>query len=487
MSEVIGRVSEKKVLESVFRSERSEFVAIYGRRRVGKTYLIKNFFDTKDCIFFRTTGIHNGKLKDQLNRFVLEIAQLFYKRLNIKTPDSWLDAFDILTQALQSVPKRKKIVIFLDELPWLASRRSGLMGALEYFWNRFWSENDQIKLIVCGSVSSWIIKHIIKNRGGLHNRITRNIQLAPFNLAETHDYLKYMNYKCNPQQVAKIYMVTGGVPHYLKNFDIQQSIDQNIESLFFDTKGVFFNEFEEIFISLFEAAEQYTEIIKLIATVKEGISRSILEKKITFTGKGGHLTRKLEGLEQAGFISSYIPFGHRSRGQFYRITDEYCYFYMKWVSPIKNQLKQNQNANYWQSIINTPGYYSWLGYSFENLCYKHLPQIRKALRIDSASFASPWRSVMITQEIKSGAQIDLLFDRPDDAITICEIKNTENPFVIDKPYAKQLQNKLDVFARTTGTKKQLFLAIISANGLKETLYSEALINGGVVTLKDLFE
>lgn len=487
MNVIIGRNKEKSKLEEAYASKDAELIAVYGRRRVGKTYLVKNYFQSKKCVFFQATGIYNGALKEQLERFAKELGVSFYKGAAIKASASWLEAFEALTQAMEQIPKNKKIVLFFDELPWMATRKSGVVQALEYFWNRHWGNNKQIKLIVCGSAASWIIKNIIKNRGGLHNRITRKIKLTPFNLQETFLYLKHIQYLCNQQQATKIYMVTGGVPFYLKNFKKNLSVDQNINNLFFKPEGNFFNEFDDIFASLFENSEQYKEIVTLIATVKEGINRNILEEKNKLTGIGGRLTKRLEDLENAGFISIYMPYGHKKRGVFYRLSDEYCYFYLKWIEPIKNRLKQNPGTDFWKGVVNTPAYYIWMGYTFENICYKHLTQIRKPLNISESSLASPWRSIPTKGSKEEGSQIDLLFDREDDSITICEIKYTDKPFTIEKSYAQKLKTKIEVFKKATRVSKQIFLALISANGLKETIYSEEIVNGGVVTLDDLFK
>lgn len=487
MSPIIGRKKEKRELDDAYVSGHAELIAVYGRRRVGKTYLIKNYVQSKKCIFFQSTGIYKGTLKEQLERFAKELGVSFYKGAAIKTPATWMEAFEVLTQAIEQVSKNNKIVLFLDELPWMATRKSGMIRAIEYFWNRHWANDNRIKFILCGSAASWIIKNIIKNRGGLHNRITRKIRLTPFNLQETFSYLKYIEYPCNQQQVTKIYMVTGGVPFYLKNFKKNLSVDQNINNLFFDPEGNFFDEFDDIFASLFENSDQYKEIVTLIASAKDGISRSVLDVKNKLTGKGGRLSNRLEDLENAGFIVSYIPYGHIKRGIFYRISDEYCYFYLKWIKPVKNRLKQNPTTAFWKGIVDTPAYFSWKGYTFENICYKHLPQIRKCLKINESSMASPWRVMPTAGEIEQGAQIDLLFDRDDDSITICEIKYTDKPFEIDKQYAQKLKNKIDVFIKATKVSKQIFLAIISANGVKETMYSEAMLNAGVVTLEDLFK
>jgi len=399
-----------------------------------------------------------------------------------------MDAFDLLTTAITKIPKNQKIVLFFDELPWIATKKSGAITALEYFWNRYWSNNAQIKLIVCGSAASWIIKKIIKNRGGLHNRITRKIKLSPFNLQETYAYLQHIKYICSYQQVVKLYMVMGGVPFYLKNLNRNYSIDQNIEKLFFNANGILFDEFNEVFSSLFENEEQYKEIIIFLANHKNGIQRSIIEQNNKLTGKGGNLTKRLQDLEYAGFIASYIPFGHKKMGIFYRLNDEYCLFYLKWIQPIKNKLQQGLIAKYWKRIVDTPEYFSWLGYSFESICYKHINKLKQALKIDESSVASPWRYIPKKGSLErgeQGAQIDLLFERDDDAITICEIKYTEQPFAIDKQYAHNLTRKIAVFRKITRINKQIFIVMISANGLKKTIYSEEIINN-IITLEDLF-
>lgn len=485
MDRIIGRHAEKVELSEAFNSSNAEFIAVYGRRRVGKTYLIKNFFQAKKCVYFQMTGIYKGSLDKQLARFSEEVGETFYRGASIKVPTNWMDAFEELRHAIEQVPKNKKIVVFFDELPWMSTRKSGVIPALEYFWNRYWVNDKRVKLIACGSAASWIIKKIIKNRGGLHNRVTRKIKLLPFNLYETSLYLKHVGYQCNHQQTVKLFMAMGGIPFYLNQIKKNYSIDQNIDNLFFNSSGMLFDEFDEVFSSLFEHSEQYKELVTLIGAYKDGIQRSTIDERNKLTGKGGRLTKRLEDLEHAGFISSYIPFGHKKLGMFYRISDEYCYFYLKWIEPIKNQLKQNRTTKYWKSITNTPGYFGWLGYVFENICYKHISQIKKTLHIGESCLASPWRYIPRKDTKENGVQIDLLFDRDDDAITVCEIKYTDKPFPIDKQYAERLKQKIEVFKKVVRTNKQIFLTMISANGLKKTNYIKDMIDG-VVILDDLF-
>ena len=485
MSIIIGREHEKNILEQTYHSEEAELIAIYGRRRVGKTYLVKSFFQDKKCIFFQTAGIYKGTLAEQLMRFNAEISTTFYQGAPLKEPKNWMEAFQFLNDAIQKNSKKNNIVFFLDELPWMATPKSGIVRTLEYFWNRYWSSDKRIKMILCGSAASWIIKKIIKNRGGLHNRVTRKIQLESFNLKETELYLKYLNYVCDQQQILKLYMTTGGVPFYLNQLQKNLSVDQNINNLFFKTNGVLFDEFTEVFASLFKNSEHYQEIIRIIASYKDGVSRSLIDEKSKLSGKGGRLTERLEDLEHAGFITSFVPYQHIKRGLFYRINDPYCLFYLKWIDPIKTHLKQNRTVNFWLQNTKKPEYYTWLGHSFENICYMHLGQIRNALGILDNSFGSTWRHISRKGSKDQGTQIDLLFDRDDDAITLCEIKYSETPYSIDKQYAANIANRIEVFKQQTKTKKQILFCLISANGCKENIYYKALING-VVSLEDLF-
>lgn len=485
MESIIGRTFEKEELQEAYDSKRAELIAIYGRRRIGKTYLIRNFFKAKKSVYFQITGVYQGALETQLARFAKAIGETFYYGATLQPPVSWMEAFEQLTKAIALVPKNKKVVVFFDELPWLATRKSGILSALEYFWNCYWSDDKRLKIIVCGSAASWIIKNIIKNRGGLHNRVTRKLRLLAFNLKETYGYLKHMGYAYNFQQCLKLYMVMGGIPFYLNNLKKSYSIDQNVDRLFFNSTGLFFNEFDEIFSSLFDNSKQYKDLVMLISKHKSGISRKMLDESGVLSGRGGRLSQRLEDLEDAGFITSYTPFAHKKLGTFYRISDEYCYFYLKWIEPIKAKLEQ-ENTTAWKRVLNTPEYFGWLGYVFENVCYKNIVSIKKALYIDETALTSPWSYRPRKGSAELGAQIDLLFDRADNAITLCEIKYSDQPFVIDKKYSEILQQKVRVFKEKTRAKKQLFLALITANGVKNNMYAEALLNGSV-KLEDFFK
>ncbi|HEX4044616.1 MAG TPA: ATP-binding protein [Gammaproteobacteria bacterium] len=484
---IVGRKAEQQTLKAFFTSSQPEFLAIYGRRRIGKTFLIKQFFSEKDCFYFNSTGINKGSTKIQIDRFVKEIGHVFYKGTAIKACKTWLEALDALADAIEKfVPKGKKVVLFLDEFPWMAAHRSGLLQALDYMWNQHWSTDPRIKLIICGSSASWIINKIINNKAGLHNRITRKIQLMPFNLQEVNDFLIKQHIELKHKQITQLYMTTGGVPYYLLPAQRGLSATQLVEQLAFQQNSFLFKEFDNLFSSLFEDANPYIELLRIIAKNHYGIGQEEIISQSRHISRGGRVTSQLSALEEAGFIISFKPHLHKKRGIYYRLIDEYTLFYLDWIEPIRHTLqKQSLESGYWEGKQHSAAWYSWAGYAFESICYKHLSQIRKKLNIAPTAIANGWRYAPHAKSKEKGCQIDLLFDRDDDAITICEIKYTDKPFAIDKDYAAQLNQKITVFKQKTNTKKQIFIAIISANGLKKTIYSEEMVDG-VVTLEDLF-
>ncbi len=476
-----GRELELQRLEKVFQSTEAEFTVLYGRRRVGKTYLIRYFFGEKNCQFFQATGLQGGALKKQLSHFAESLSETFTHRVQIKPPASWEEAFQLLTQFIETASPKNKTVIFLDELPWMAGPRSGLLQALDYYWNHHWSKNPNVILIVCGSSASWLIKNIIYNKGGLHNRCTCEIRLEPFTLSETRNYLKSRNIRLNDDHILELYMALGGVPYYLRYVEPGQTAAENIQNILFAKTAPLKDEFTKLFHSLFADAEAYIELIKLIAKKKEGISRALIEKQSKLSQGGGRLTQRLNQLIQTHFIESYLPWD-KQRGEYYKLIDEFCLFYIHWLEFTKGK---KFPADYWIKQTQKPNYYVWSGYAFEAVCHKHIEQIIQSLKVKSVEAISSWR--LVTREKQNtGVQIDLLLDRSDDAITLCEIKYTNKPFVIDKQYAENLQRKNDVFIEKTGTKKQIFISIISANGVKPNQYSRELISS-VVTLKDLFK
>lgn len=366
------------------------------------------------------------------------------------------------------------------------TKKSHLLQSLDYYWNQYWSNDQRIKLIICGSSASWIIHKVINNRGGLHNRITHRIRLEPFTLSETKAYLQSMGIKLNKDQILSIYMVTGGVPYYLSTLEKGLSAAQIIEKLAFAKKGILVDEFNNLFSSLFDHAEDYIQIIRTIASRRSGIGKRELLQSLDKSEQGGGGLKKLEELEETGFIMGLTPYQHKRQGIYYRLVDEYVLFYLKWIEPIRKKLqKSSLEQGNWFEIQQSPEWHNWQGYAFESVCYKHISRIRKALAISPGAIADSWRYVPRTGESR-GAQIDLLFDRRDEAITLCEIKYTDAPFLITKDYAEALQRKMHVFKERTKTTKQLFMVMISANGVKNNLYADDLITK-IIKLDALFD
>lgn len=486
---IIARQDEIKLLGKLLSSKKAEFLAVFGRRRVGKTYLIRNFFQKKSCVFFDALGAKEGTTEEQIHNFCKRIGDVFLDGVVPHVQNEWTEVFRLLNQLIEKIPSNKKVVIFLDELPWMATKKSKLLGTLDYYWNQYWSKEGRIKLVVCGSSASWIINKIVNNRGGLYNRVTQTIHLKPFNLHETNEYLVANNIRLNQKQVVSLYMVTGGIPFYLSKIEPGQSAVQAIESIAFDSKSILFNEFDALFESLFDDADAYIELVRLIAGHKEGIGQEALYKLLSDKSKGGSTLKRLKDLEDAGFIMRFISHFNKRRGIFYRLSDEYALFYLHWVEPLKySQMSHAMEKGYWKTKVTTPQWFSWSGYAFEAICYKHLRQIRQALGLLPTAIPNAWRYVPnnTTGNDQRGAQIDLLFDRDDDAITLCEIKFTNRMFEINKDYADNLRQKVEVFRDITGTKKQLFVAMIASNGVKENKYSRELISQ-VVTMEDLFK
>lgn len=483
---LIGRYQEQQILENLLQSNTAEFFAIYGRRRVGKTFLIKTFFNQKDCIFFHITGARNAPMKEQINDFTRIVESVFYNNsFSLSNPSNWKKAFELLTNSIMKEAGKKNVVLFFDELPWLASKRSRFIEALDYYWNRFWSDMPQIKLIVCGSAASWMLDTVISNKGGLHNRITGQISLNPFDLRETKEFILSKNIRYSDQQILELFMIMGGIPYYLNFIKKNLSVAQNIDQLCFQNKGILVDEFNRLYASLFDHPEAYQELIRIIASKRSGVQRTEILKKSKYSTDGGRLKKKLEALEESGFIVSFIPYSFVKRQTFYRIIDEYSLFYLHWIEPaLSNIRKLDKTKGYWLEECQTSAWRTWAGYAFESVCYKHLGAIRKAMDIQASAMVGSWQYIPKKGSHEEGAQIDLLFDRKDGIIDICEIKFSSQPYQLTKEEYQVLNQKISVFNTRTKNRKQIHFALITNQPIKTTLYSEEFVMKNV-TLNDL--
>lgn len=468
---LIGRTKEQQRLMDAYESEYSEFVAVYGRRRVGKTFLIRETFDYK--FTFQHSGLAKSTRPKQLKAWRDSLNEY---GMNVKrTPSNWIDAFNLLKELINKSEEKKKI-IFIDELPWMDTHASGLIPALEHFWNSWASARKDICLIICGSATSWIINKIVKNKGGLHNRVDYKIPLRPFTLNECELYMKSRKVSMSRKQLIEGYMIMGGVPFYWKAMQKGLSLAQNIDQNFFTPGGELYEEFDALYASLFKKPDSYIKVVKLLSGKRSGLTRNELIKSGNFVDNGA-FGQLLKDLESCGFIRSYNILGNQKKDAVYQLIDPFTIFYYEFMSE-----NTRKDPLFWSHSINKPVYYTWCGLGFERVCLIHSEQIKSALGISGVvSGIYAWRST----QSKPGAQIDMLIDRDDDVISLCEMKYTSTPWEMQTNDVDDLLRKEEVFRKETGTSKTIHKVLVSANGVKRNENSDELQN--IVTLEDLFK
>lgn len=452
-----GRKNEQAVFQHLLQKEEPSFVAVYGRRRVGKTFLIRNVFHNK--FTFQLTGIANATLQQQLSNFHVALVQ---QGGQVQQPAAdWFQAFQQLIQLIEHSRDEKKI-IFLDELPWLDTPASGFIQALEHFWNSWASAQKNLLLIVCGSAASWMLHKLINAKGGLHNRVTARIKLEPFTLAECEAYFKAKQGVFDRYQLVQLYMAMGGIPFYLDQVDTGLSAAQNINNICFAPTGLLRNEFNNLYASLFKKADKYVAIIEALAGKLKGLTRDELLKTAKIAN-GGSASRMLQELEESSFIRSYKPFERKERNTLYQLSDCYSIFFMRFI---KNHNPHDEN--FWLANIDSPEQRAWSGYAFEQVCLNHLFAIKKSLGISGVlTQSASW--------VGHKVQIDLVIDRRDHVINICEIKFSLNKFEITGKYAEEIKNKITAFKEDSGTKKAIYFTMITTFGVKKNSYSASLV------------
>ncbi len=477
---LIGREGEQKLFATLMGSPRAEMVAVYGRRRVGKTFLVRDYFKNKG-LYFEVTGVKDGTTEEQLLVFKEAFQKTFYPTVPVETPRNWREAFALLSREIEQ-RKQQKLIVFLDELPWLATARSGLMQQLDHFWNTQWGQQNHLILILCGSAASWMLDSLVHAKGGLHNRLTHSVRLMPFCLRETRAYLQSNGFSGHPKQILDLFMAMGGIPYYLNQVKKGLSATLNINEICFRPDGLLYSEFSDLFASLFGRAPVYKQIVFALARHHEGLSREELFKRVG-VATGGTSQKRLDELEEAGFITRFAPYG-RQQDIFYRLTDEYSLCYARWIQPITKGVIASEN--YWLNKSTSSEWIAWAGYAFENVCYKHLSQIAQAIKADHTAYlAGAWRAFPRRASQESGAQVDLLFDRDDGVVNLCEIKYSKNEFVMNRAFVQNCQNKIRVFKEKTKTKKDVLLTMITLAGVKDNAYKKELV-AAEARLEDLF-
>ena len=472
---LIGREKECQVLRSALTEEYSQFIAVYGRRRVGKTFLIRESFDY--AFDFQFTGSAKTSSKKQLARF----RRALKEQGQVDTPafTNWGDAFGELRRFITHLPEGKK-VIFLDELPWMDAPRSGFLSELESFWNGWASARKDIIFVVCGSSTSWMVKKIIKNKGGLHNRLTHRIALKPFSLGLCEQFCISRGIQLTRKQILEAYMIFGGIPYYWSLLRRGVSITQEIDRLIFAEDGELHDEFEMLYSALFKKPQKYVEVIELLAAKRKGLTRNEMLDAGNFEDNGA-FSEILNDLEWCGFIRSYNMIGYEAKMKIYQLVDHFTLFYYDFVKGPRH------GSNYWSSLLGTPRYNSWCGLAFERVCLWHVDQIKMKLGITGiVSSEYAWKYAGDKEKGIKGMQIDLLIDRADGIVNLCEIKDYKAPFPISAEYAQELERRRSVFAAVTETKSAIHTVMITAEGLAQNSQNNSVVQNEV-SLADLFQ
>lgn len=471
-----GRQKEQKTLSESLKSPKPELIAVIGRRRVGKTYLIKQIYAGR--IDFELTGLQHGSKAEQLQNFIFAVLNTFPDFELEEKPTSWLEAFFLLSRILSDLNKEEKLVVFLDELPWLAGKRSGFITGLSWFWNS-WAVNQQIVLVICGSAASWMTEKVINDKGGLHNRVTQMIFLAPFSLRETEAFLQAKNIHLSRYQIVQLYMAMGGIPMYLDQVKAGLSAVQNIQEICFQKGGYLRKEFDRLFASLFDNPKNHLEIVEALGKKKIGMTRSEIIAHTSLINSGA-LTRALDELNQSGFIEIYAGYGKKKQLSLYRLTDPYSLFYLTFLESLTATSKVD-----FTRLSDLQQYKSWSGYAYENICLMHIDQIKKALGISGIYTAVSSFYAKATDNMP-GAQIDLLIDRGDHSINLIEIKFSHQEYEFTKKDVENIETKKRVFRHHTKTKKHIFTSLVTTFGVVENSHRVNHLDH-VIVLEALFE
>jgi uncharacterized protein len=473
---LIGREEEQKTLLEALASDRSELVAVFGRRRVGKTYLIKHVY--QEHLTFEITGLENSSNIKQLRYFVRQIATYDQSPVPVKSPSNWLEAFFMLAKFLDKQPKGKKIVVLLDELPWLAAHKSGIIMGLSWFWNSWaeWHRHNKVVVVICGSAVSWMEEKVVNDRGGLHNRITERVFVDPFTLSETEAYLHNRNVFFDRFQITQLYMALGGIPYYLNGIQADKSVAQNLHDLCFSKNGLLHDEFSKLYSVLYANADSHIKIIRILAEAQQGLTLSTIMEKGQFS-ESDNLLKVLEELEQSGFITDYYLFDKSNKDLIYRLTDAYSLFYLRFI-------EQNKGEGNWHDISQTQAAKDWADYAFKNIWIEHSTQIKKAMSIGGV-YAPSSSFLQKTTRTTKGTQIELLFDRADKIINLFDIKFSNAELILSETDAEAIRQQMWIFKEKTKTKKRLMIVLLTTLGLEHNQYSLGLVEQ-ILTMDALF-
>lgn len=468
MDKLIGRENEIRLLRQAMNSGKPELIAVYGRRRVGKTFLIRQFFNRE--IVFDISGIPDGSYRQQLRNFYLKLCEKNARFKKRDEPEDWLQAFTMLSEYIRGLRDKRRKVLFIDEFPWVYTPRSKFISMFAHFWNDFCSRRKDLVVVICGSSASFMINKVIRDRRGLHNRISYPIRLMPFSLHETEQYLKSRRVNLTRYDYLQLYMAIGGIPHYLEKILPGESVAIAIDRLCFKPDALLKDEFNAVFESLFENSSNHQRVVETLASASGGLNRDELVRQSGLS-TGGGFTRIIRELIESGFVTEYRAFNTSRKYSVFRLSDEYSLFFLRYI--------HGNTDSTWTSLFNSRSYISWGGIAFESICLKHTNQIKKALGISGiSSNSSTWRN--------KHAQIDLVIDRSDNCINLCEIKFYSSEFVINKSYRESLTTKKQEFVQALQARKNVFVTFISSFGVRENTHYQYIVDNQL-TMDSLFE
>ncbi len=471
---IVGRDKELDQLKRIINDDNSHFVAVYGRRRIGKTFLVREAFNYR--FTFQHAGMADRGLKDQIFAFEASIKDAGGEpgagRKN------WLEAFEDLKDLIRASNEKKK-VIFIDELSWMDTHKSDLISALENFWNGWASARKDVILIVCASATSWMMSKVIHNKGGLYNRLTEQIALSGFSLAECEEYVREKGLALTRSQILQFYMVFGGVPFYWGFLEKGKGVEQNIDDILFASKAPLKDEFRYLYASIFRNPESHIRIVETLGKKKAGMTR---EEIIEGSGiaNTGDLSTKLDELESCGFIRKYYAYGMKKKNAVYQLIDNFTLYYYQFM------VGSRGDEHFWSNRINTPTVNTWLGLAFERVCLEHVNQIKRKLGISGVQTeVNSWYCKADKEAGINGSQIDLLIVRKDQVINLCEMKYSASEYALDISEDTKIRNRISDLVRGTGTKYAIFPTLITTYGLVDNQYAGNIQS--IIVLDDLFE
>lgn len=471
-----GRIKEYARLDKCMREDTAQLVLVYGRRRVGKTFLINQYFG--NSFSFKLTGAYDKPKADQLHAFITELNRRTHKEN--KAPSSWAQAFEMLREYIEIQESDKKCVIFFDEMPWLDTHKSGFLSAFEFFWNDFGTSVDNLVFIVCGSATSWLIDNIEHNKGGLFNRQTCKLFLEPFSLFETEEYLTNKGINWSRYDITECYMIMGGIPYYLSLLDKEMSYLQNIDYLFFRKRAELWDEFDHLYNTLFSQSENYISVVSELSKKKNGLTRAEISRA-TGLALNGVLSRIIKNLVDSGFVRENQFWGKKKKDTLYQLADYYSSFYFHYLRDNKGR-----DEHFWSNTLDVPARKAWAGNMFEQVCKDHTKQIKQKIGISGILSAEYiWFKRADTKLNTQGTQIDLIIDRRDRVIDLCEIKFSLGEYTIDKEYDEKLRKRIEAFRKNAKTKKAVQIVFVTTYGVESNPYSSIIQKQ--VTLDDLFK